>query len=110
MLRVYTQEVSFVEAVTMTFDGNHPCNICTKVKEGRQKEEKAPGVIKVNKKAEFCIVCMAQEANWPDWEFYKYLDFRGMDYAERADAPPFPVPRNRSSNDYLGEPCSLILV
>jgi len=38
MLIRYSKEVSFTKAVEMTFDGEHPCQLCKIVRQGQQEE------------------------------------------------------------------------
>ena len=38
MARAYSRSADIVDALIKTFDGKHPCTLCYKVKEGRQKE------------------------------------------------------------------------
>ncbi len=45
----YSRDASFSEAVSMTFDGEHPCKLCKAVKKGRQAEqEKAASTVSVS--------------------------------------------------------------
>jgi len=39
MLTNYSRQTSFTEAVTMTFDGKHPCPLCLAVQKGRAEEQ-----------------------------------------------------------------------
>jgi hypothetical protein len=39
MLVTYAQQASLAQAVSMTFDGKHPCRLCSLVKEGQAKEQ-----------------------------------------------------------------------
>lgn len=41
MLKAYSEEKGFGQAVVETFDGEHPCPLCLKIQEGREQE--APG-------------------------------------------------------------------
>src|SRR5512137_1795783 len=38
MLVSYSQQTGLAQAVSMTFDGKHPCRLCHLVKEGQAKE------------------------------------------------------------------------
>ncbi len=40
MLLQNSREADLTEAVTRTFDGQHPCDLCQQIKKGRQTEEK----------------------------------------------------------------------
>jgi hypothetical protein len=43
MLVSRARETSFVEAVKVTFDGAHPCSLCTKIEAGRKGEKQSDG-------------------------------------------------------------------
>lgn len=43
MLREYSQQQSLVKAISDTFDGQHPCNICHKVQQGASQEKPDSG-------------------------------------------------------------------
>jgi hypothetical protein len=40
MLINYSRDASLTEAVTQTFDGEHPCKLCNAIKQGRAEEKK----------------------------------------------------------------------
>jgi hypothetical protein len=50
MLRDYSKNVTIAEAIVRTFSGGSPCGMCTKITTERQKEEKAPAIVKLEKK------------------------------------------------------------
>ncbi len=39
MLAKYSRQTSFAQAVSMTFDGKHPCRLCKAVQQGRAEEQ-----------------------------------------------------------------------
>ena len=39
MVNMYSRDASIVEALMKTFDGKHPCGLCRKVDEGRQRKK-----------------------------------------------------------------------
>lgn len=39
MLRDYTAEKGLVTGISETFDGDHPCPLCTQIWEGKQEED-----------------------------------------------------------------------
>ena len=91
MLRDYSRGATVAEAIEKTFDGEHPCSMCVKVKNGREREEKSPASVKSDKKSEKFLSAKLAEAPAPSvCEFvYRVLpDF----YPTRAEAPPGPVP------------------
>ena len=40
MVVSYSQSAPLTEAISMTFDGEHPCKLCIAVKEGKKAEKK----------------------------------------------------------------------
>jgi len=40
MLITYSQETNMVQAISDTFDGEHPCSLCKNIQNGRQNEQK----------------------------------------------------------------------
>ncbi len=40
MIVDYSRQASLAKAVASTFDGDHPCALCLKIREGRQEERK----------------------------------------------------------------------
>ena len=39
MVASYSQDASFAEALGKTFDGKHPCKLCTSIQKGRAEEK-----------------------------------------------------------------------
>ena len=95
MLVARSQRVSVVVAVETTFDGQHPCRLCSAItseqKEEKQKEREFP-VLKKMQEVKFVEVARFElparessgEAGW--------MDLVQMN-PWRADAPPVPPPR-----------------
>ena len=50
MVHRYSQSAGVVAALIKTFDGKHPCTLCGKVKEGRQKQKGAQTSVEASKK------------------------------------------------------------
>ena len=62
MVHTYSRSAGIVDALIKTFDGKHPCTLCCKVKEGRQKEKRAPASIKVSKKTDVFAVSAKRQS------------------------------------------------
>ena len=90
----YAQEVPISQAVSMTFDGEHPCDICIRVKEGRKNEKQMPIAVKRGPKSELFTVFSSQLLQPPFSEKRKYFVLQVGKCLERVDAPPRPVPKN----------------
>lgn len=92
MLRDYSQDAPLVSAVEKTFSGKAPCALCKKVQEGRQKEEKTPATVKLDKKAETFLCAVRTAVPVPSSCDFSYGSPRDAARAARAQAPPVPVP------------------
>lgn len=92
MLHSYSRNASLTEALAKTFDGDHPCALCSKVKEGRQRDEKAP-TIKAEKKAEVFTASDETILSGPLSRRYGLPNLSNFAFTGRTDAPPRPVPR-----------------
>jgi hypothetical protein len=93
MARAYSRSADVVGALIKTFDGKHPCTLCYKVKEGRQKEKRDPASAKVSKKTEAFATSTSDNLRQPlsvDFSFPRLVDFV---FLARAEAPPRPIPR-----------------
>jgi len=93
MLRDYSRNATVVEAVEKTFSGKAPCAMCCSIAKEKQKEEKAPATVKVEKKAE-AFNAEARDLLPQPLELglcqFPAGPFSGPD---RSDRPPLPVPR-----------------
>ena len=94
MLVARSQITSVVEAVETTFDGEHPCRLCSAIDSGRQEEQKREQDIPALKKApdakfvelrgvQLPACAVVGEAVWPR------VCQTGL---WRMDAPPTPPP------------------
>lgn len=55
MVVSYSQDNSLGDAISMTFDGAHPCKMCKIVKEGRADEQQQPATLKAEFKIDFFL-------------------------------------------------------
>jgi hypothetical protein len=92
MLRDYSRSDSIAVAVKKTFGGEYPCDLCLRVEEGRQKEEKAPATVKLDKKAEVFFVAARAAVKEPACHPFSYLVPDDLLSSSRSDPPPTPVP------------------
>ena len=90
MFAKYSQVLSISEALSMTFDGQHPCKLCLRVQTGKQSQQKQES-LNVETKLEYCYVrdflilvappLVKSSTGFDDsWLF-------------RSEAPPTPPPR-----------------
>jgi len=85
---------SVAEAVESTFDGQHPCPLCSAITDGKQTEGQAEKNFALLRKAgdlkftqfNFAVLepCLAQ--NWAEWPPYSPHG------SLRSEAPPTPPP------------------
>ena len=91
MLAANTGTASFAEAVSKTFDGEHPCPLCQAITAGKKSEQKS-AITAPNLKMEFPpasenFVLLAPSA-------FEFL-FAANTFAESVpQKPPLPPPRN----------------
>lgn len=94
MLIARSQEGSVASAVDTTFDGKHPCRLCSAIntgqKEEKKQEQKAPALkktpeVKFVGLERFALPesIVAGEMRWPDFI---------ASALTRTDAPPTPPP------------------
>ena len=93
MARTYSRSADVVDALIKTFDGKHPCTLCYKVKEGRQKEKRDPAAAKVSKKTEVFATSASDNLRQPLSENFSFPRLGDFVFSARAEAPPRPVPR-----------------
>lgn len=90
MIVNYSQSAPLTEAISMTFDGEHPCKLCLAVKEGRNSEKKQ-SLVKSEVKLDFlCMESVALLA--PSFPFTLLSPAETFAFS-RSDPPPGPPPR-----------------
>ena len=92
MLRDYSKSAPIAEAIEMTFSGDYPCTMCIKIGEGQQKEEKAPAIVKLDKKMEILLPSVRDLPGRPEGMDFSYPPLAEMTLAGRSESPPAPVP------------------
>lgn len=89
MLVEYAQSDSIRNAISKTFDGEHPCSLCHTVKDGRQQEEKKAATITVAKlDAVLAPVVQMPKARVAVWSYPPWQMAENV----RESAPPTPPP------------------
>ena len=85
-----TNADSFASAVKTTLDGEHPCEMCKRITEGKQheqQEQKAPVNVKLDLVCELRVIAIES----PSQPFIFPWD--PADGSPRAERPPVPPPR-----------------
>ena len=90
MLHDYSQMVPFTEAVTMTFSGQYPCEICKVIAEKKQSEnDKICSLEKVEKKFLPPVAVALARPDATPFQYPSYLSSLQV----RSEPPPTPPPR-----------------
>jgi hypothetical protein len=97
MLRDFSRTGSLTEAVSKTFDGEHPCPLCKKIFQAHTAEEKTSLSIKAEKKTEVFVVQKSARIPLPAYSPMIYPPSPFVLMPERREAPPLPVPRDSMS-------------
>jgi hypothetical protein len=93
MLWNYTQaDGSLLSGVKKTFDGEHPCNMCTSIKTAKEKERTAPVTLVALKKLEAFPAPLRAMLPERDCREFVFPRSAGVRAAARTNAPPVPVP------------------
>ena len=93
MIISYSRDASFTEAVSKTFDGQHPCPLCKVIKQSRAAEKKQEKEAPINK------LTLAVIWQRPVYCFDSEREqVRAMDefFPQRRNSPPKPRPRGDS--------------
>lgn len=92
MLIRYSQVASLSKAIEMTFDGEHPCQLCRIVSQGQQEErEQKPITSRSDTKFQLALPPVARVLFYPpsSHQVYPLPPFPG----QRDLRPPTPPPR-----------------
>lgn len=90
MLHDYSQMVPFTEAVSMTFSGQYPCEICKALAEKNQAEnDKICSLDKFEKKLFPSVALSPAKPNATAVHYLGIVSF----FSDRTDSPPTPPPR-----------------
>jgi hypothetical protein len=91
MIVAYAKDGNVSTAISRTFDGKHPCAVCSAVRDGRKQEEKkAPG-LQLELKKDFIIQSflfeMVRDFSWSEYRRYE------RDLVSITLEPLIPPPR-----------------
>jgi len=91
MLADNLQQGSITEAVSNTFDGDHPCAMCKHISEAKQSEKKSDALDLKVKKLEFATEQSGFVFAAPST--FHLLPLLHSNSDSQAEAPPVPPPR-----------------
>ena len=90
MVVSYSQAAPLAEALTKTFDGQHPCALCKKISEGKQAEKQSDTLLLLKKldgvNQRCAFVFAAPQHFW-------LLAKSDLHYTPSRPSPPVPPPR-----------------
>jgi hypothetical protein len=84
---------SLVEGARQTFSGEHPCKMCTRIKDASQKDPQSPTKALLSaKKIEMIAVPAADDPGPQRRGDFSYPRERDLCALARFESPPVPVP------------------
>lgn len=92
MLITFAREGAMIEAVEKTFDGQHACALCLKVKEGRDSDEKQPQQAGQSLKKLDAVLVAVVKLIAPAAEELNFAVLREQSVS-RNERPEMPPPR-----------------
>lgn len=93
MLVAYSKDATASEAISKTFDGQHPCPLCKAIEQGRQQEKKQDQkTLKPSGKFDPGILCQTLQFDF--CTRFEPPDPVPLTAPHRTDAPPKPRPRS----------------
>jgi hypothetical protein len=99
MLVTYSRDASIFDAVSKTFDGEHPCKLCKEIQKGRGEEKKQDNeTVKPGYKLELGVLWNPLSIAFDHYP--KQVTTFQIVVESKSEEPPTPPPKLLSS-DYL---------
>lgn len=92
MILSFAREGTVIEAVQKTFDGQHGCPLCAKVKEGKQSDQKQPGQSGQSAKKMDAVLVAVTRLVAPAGESHSFATV-SVSATLRIEQPVTPPPR-----------------
>lgn len=93
MMLSYSRDTgSLALAAEKTFSGQYPCNMCRKIQEEHQKEEKLPAISQLSKKVEVFYVPATKWLTPPTCISFDHPASGDQSAGARHYPPPTPIP------------------
>ena len=89
----YSRDNPVSEAISKTFDGNHPCGMCKKISKVRSEEQKSPALVFQIKKEGPFITLKSISLKLPIESKTMAFNVLSVTYQSVRFEPPTPVPR-----------------
>jgi len=93
MVVEYSRDISVGEALSKTFDGNHPCGMCEKISKVRSEERKSPALVFQIKKDGSFTSSKSVSLTLPIVTETMLFHVFSVAYQSVRFEPPAPVPR-----------------
>lgn len=93
MLADFSRTESLGAAIEKTFDGEHPCPMCLKIRVGKAQEQKQAPVVKWEKLPEFVFDLGGIAAPCPPESCFAATSFVPVCFSDFSSPPPKPPPR-----------------
>lgn len=94
MLATYAHDRPLTQAVAETFDGEHPCDLCLVIADGKTKEQKQKGPADSAPAIKKLVGCLTLAGEIPAPKCVRFDHPREeMRGSMRLETPPFPPPR-----------------
>ena len=93
MLADFSRTESLGAALEKTFDGEHPCPMCLKIREGKAQEQKQAPIVKWEKLPEFVLDLRGILAPCPPEFSFAATGFVLVRFSDFSSPPPKPPPR-----------------
>lgn len=88
----YSRDSSLAAALTKTFSGKAPCNMCKTIEAGKEKESRLPATVKADKKIDKFLARAAHSAPLPPETPFSYPPVPDEAVSVRPTSPPAPFP------------------
>ena len=95
MVITYSRDASLAEAVSKTFDGQHPCALCKVIQEGRQ-DSRQPNQQQDSDALKFDFGLVASVETFVIAEVFPPIPAAAPTLNSRSDEPPKPRPRSHA--------------
>lgn len=92
MILQFASEGTVIEAVQKTFDGQHGCALCAKVKEGRESDREQPQQAGQSLKKIDAVLVLITRLITPAGKRISFVPLHEM-MVSRAETPETPPPR-----------------
>ena len=92
MILSFAREGTVIEAVQKTFDGQHGCPLCAKVKEGKKSDQKQPGQSGQSAKKMDAVFVAVTRLVAPAGESHSFVTV-SVSATLRIEPPVTPPPR-----------------